>query len=364
MKIYIPILAFGRSGGFRVISQLANYIKSENTEVIFLCFSKNDIFSIPYYPTTSRIIYIDYKGREILKEEENSEVFGYENNSTILNRIRQIIAIKRAINRFTNSEDIILATYSLTAFSVFYSKPNNKKFYYIQAYEPELFKNDLINKIKSLMISKTYNLKLNRIVNSPIYFNYKNLTSNKCVYPGLDSNIFNSNGRSNGNQTIVIGCIGRREESKGIRYVIDAFNILKIKGINCIFKMAVFGNNNMLTDQIIPVQPKNDLELANFYKEIDVLIAPGIIQFGAVHYPVIEAMACGTSVITTCYHPAHPDNAWIVEPNNSLDIANKIEEIILNPEQVKSKALRAEGDILHLEWSKVAKHMKEILESA
>jgi glycosyltransferase involved in cell wall biosynthesis len=366
MKIFLPIIHFGKSGGFRVLSELANNWIDVGHEVAFICYSDCLSFPKPYFPTTAKIIYIDKYGK-VIEKTNNTFVTGFDTKVSPICRIKQLIALLKSINNLSTKKDIILATYSLTAYCVNYSKKNDNKYYYIQAYEPEYFGETILGRIKASFISKTYNFNLQKIVNSPIYYNYKNLTADKCVYPGLDFAIFNNNGKVNklkfNKSKFVIGCIGRKEKVKGTQLVIDAYNILLKNNINCVLKMAVFGCEDLLQDNIEATIPKNDFELAAYYKSIDVLVAPGTSQFGAVHYPVIEAMACGTAVITTAYHPAHPDNAWITPPFSGVGIANQIQSIIENPDLALYKAKKAMTDIKHLSWPSVATEMLKIFQS-
>ncbi|WP_341479706.1 glycosyltransferase [Clostridium algidicarnis] len=60
------------------------------------------------------------------------------------------------------------------------------------------------------------------------------------------------------------------------------------------------------------MHPDGDDNLADYYRNLDILVAPGHIQLGAIHYPVIEAMACNVPVITTGYYPANDENSFIV----------------------------------------------------
>ena len=59
MKILIPSFGFAKSGGFRVLSQFANYWIKLGHEVTFLC-SSNSIE--PYFPTDAEIIWFNDKG--------------------------------------------------------------------------------------------------------------------------------------------------------------------------------------------------------------------------------------------------------------------------------------------------------------
>lgn len=365
MRIILPVISFGRSGGFRVLSQLANYWIVNGHEVFFLCPFEDGLISKPYYPTNAKIIYVNKNGEEI-KQIEGGVVLGYDEEKSFYKRYVQLNSLRKALNKFASPADVILATYSLTSFSVYFSHSSKKKYYYIQAYEPEYFGKNLKGQISSIIVSLSYKLNLKRIVNSPIYFNYKNLNAKENVYPGLDFNVFNTKGKIYksrfGEDPIRIGCIGRLEVSKGTKYVLEAFKYLKKKGIDCELHLAVFGNEDMLVgyNGVNTVTPQNDIELSLYYKSIDVLIAPGLLQHGAVHYPVIESMACGTPVITTGYYPANCDNSWLVMPHSYTAIANQIEKIILNPETAIKKAKKAVNDVKHLEWSIIANQMISI----
>ena len=367
MKIHIPIISFGRSGGFRVLSQLANYWLNAEHEVIFICLSQNGLISKPYYPTNASIVYINNRGNPI-KEPKGVESFNFDQRSPGIRRIKQLNALRKAINKLTNKNDVILATYSLIAFSVRWSKPSKNKYYYIQAYEPEYFDKSVKGLIASQLVSITYLLNLKRIVNSPIYFKYKILSANKCVYPGLDFDIFNSENKvykyDFSSKPIKIGCIGRSEKSKGTKFVLEAYTSLVKDDINCRLIMAEFGNKEMLLNynDVVTITPQNDKELSDFYQNIDVLIAPGLLQLGAVHYPVIEAMACGTSVITTGYHPANTENAWLVTPKSSFEIAEQVKSIMNNPEIAELKAMKAKDDIKNLDWGYLSNQMISIFQ--
>lgn len=358
MKIYIPVLGFGKSGGFRVLSELANHFIAKGYEVTFICVV-SDQLSLPYFPTQSSIIYVDLFGNQITFNDIRKTILF---KRTFL-RLRQLVALSKAINKFTSSEDVILANYSLTAFSVYFSKKSDNKFYYIQAYESEYFSRSLKGIISSFLVKFTYSLDLKRIVNSPIYYSFKNLKAKDCVFPGIDFQIFNSSGkihRRDRNRLLTIGCIGRIEQSKGTIYVLEAYNKLKLLGVNVELNIAVFGNNEQFPNDIKQTYINNDAELAKYYKDLDVLIAPGILQFGAVHYPVIEAMASGTPVITTFYYPACQDTAWLCSPRDSQSIVEELLKIVENPELAVTKSLLAEKTIQHLSWPNVAQSMIDI----
>jgi glycosyltransferase involved in cell wall biosynthesis len=198
----------------------------------------------------------------------------------------------------------------------------------------------------------TYFLPITRVVNADIYRNYKNLKSKYVIPPGLDLDIYYPKDFTNTiKKDFVIGCIGRIEEWKGSNDVTEAVKILHGKGYNVKYKVAF---NPVNYDKFELVKPDGDKNLADFYKSLDILVAPGHIQLGAVHYPVIEAMACKTPVITTGYYPANNENAYIVPVKNPSLIANTIIEIMEDYEKATEKAEIAYKTVSQFDWEIVS----------
>ncbi|MGL4567899.1 MAG: glycosyltransferase, partial [Fusobacteriaceae bacterium] len=109
------------------------------------------------------------------------------------------------------------------------------------------------------------------------------------------------------------------------------------------------------------VKPDGDNNLADYYRSLDVLVAPGHIQLGAIHYPVIEAMACNVPVITTGYYPANEENSFIVPIKSPEKIAEELEKIYYNYEIAYNKAKEAQKNIDEFSWDRVAdKFLKKI----
>jgi glycosyltransferase involved in cell wall biosynthesis len=109
--------------------------------------------------------------------------------------------------------------------------------------------------------------------------------------------------------------------------------------------------------------PRNDDELADFYRSVDLLIAPGTIQLGAPHYPVMEAMACNVPVITTGYLPASEDNALIVPISRPEAIADAVIAATSAPEATAARAARAQTAVAPFAWTEVATRMLALMTS-
>jgi glycosyltransferase involved in cell wall biosynthesis len=161
-------------------------------------------------------------------------------------------------------------------------------------------------------------------------------------------------------ETITIGCIGRSEPEKGTKYVLNAFEVLFNQDDRYELKVA-YGNlpDDWSHERCEVVTPKNDLELAKFYKSLDILIAPGTVQHGAPHYPVLEAMACGIPVVTTGYYGADNTTAWIVENKSSSSIVSAVSAITNDREQTCIKSLKALQFAQQLGWEIVSAKMMQ-----
>lgn len=356
LKILIPSLGFAKAGGFRVLSQFANYWIAQGHEVTFLC-SSNSIQ--PYFPTEANIIWFDDKGQQtdvpVVTKKSPLNVF-----------VKQY-ALYNALNKFAIKSDIILANHSLTALPVSLAKVTAKKFYYIQAYEPDYyaFRNGLIGKFLEKYTGYTYKLKnLIKVVNSPIYYEYKNLKAALFAPCGLDLNTYYPKEKHEAANIIKIGAIGRAEVYKGTTYVLSAFMKLQQTYPNHKFKLYLaFGDKLLESEKIMCPQPQGDEKLAQFYREMDIIIAPGTTQYGAIHYPVIEAMACGIPVITTYYMPATNANAWLVNPHDIDSIITTVAKIIDDQPESQRRAIRAIEDIQQFKWETVSQQMIEYFEN-
>lgn len=338
LKILIPVWGFGRSGGYRVLSELSNNWINEGNEVTFVSFFVSDL---PYYPTQAKIIWINNAGEMV---KNNVDVKNKGNSKT---KIYSLLSLFNYIKKLSKGYDVILANYNITSIPVFFAS-NTNNYYYIQAYEPELCQQMILKFIAWL----TYFLPFKRIVNADIYTKYKNIRANTVIPPGLDLNIYYPKKLEPDNkETLIVGCIGRNEEWKGSEDVGKAIKILHKKGYKIKLKVA-FNPVKYKNHEL--VHPDGDENLAHFYRSLDVLVAPGHIQLGAIHYPVIEAMACNVPVITTGYYPANEHNSFIVPIKSPEDIAKTIELIMKDYSIAISKAEVAKQMINEFDWESVS----------
>ncbi|MDK9356979.1 glycosyltransferase [Lelliottia wanjuensis] len=277
MKIAIPLLGFGRAGGQRVLSRLASELSILGHDVYI--FVPGDGVE-PYYPTSATII-------NTVKKKSRSKIF-----NLLHNYFKLWLAIK------DKDVDVVIANHHLTAYIVALLPNKVQKYYYVQAYEV-VFGYNIISKMLAYF---TYLLPLKKIVNSETILPPPINKFIGVVPAGIDMDIFYP--RDNVSCDIkTIGLVGRKEPHKGTR---DIIQVLCRWGQNknIIVNIAVYLSNSdkaLLDRHGIEYhfyEISNDTQLANFYRLNELVIATGLVEDGAFHYPCAEAMACGCLVIS------------------------------------------------------------------
>lgn len=132
------------------------------------------------------------------------------------------------------------------------------------------------------------------------------------------------------NDFITIALIGSLDtEFKGIKYILSAIDILNSEG----YKIKV----NWVSPTVVSdskynaiISPKQMI-IGNLLRESDIYICAS--QYESFCLPVLEAMSCGTSVITTDNggvrdYVIDKDNALIIKKNNVDDIVEKVKLLI------------------------------------
>lgn len=367
LSILIPVLGFGRAGGYRVLSKLADELISHGCRVAFLapCWSVP-----PYYPTKAEIHWLDATGCDAEHRphiEEDRSMGG-----KIWRVFRQACCLTIGIQRLAGPWDIVLANHSFTAWPVALARTQGSKIYYIQAYEPEFYEpHPGLQKLISKGVSWiSYFLPLYRIANAPIYLHYRSCRARTWIPPGLDLRVFHPNsmeftaGTKQEGIGLTVGCIGRAEPDKGTKEAIEAYRefVKEIPGTHR-FRLANFGVPQEWLDGVPGLEcvtPLNDEELADYYRSINVILALATQQNGAHHYPVLEAMATNVAVITTGYVPADNSNAWIVGSDPAM-AALALVDVYSHPNLVELKCQRAKDAIQCYAWPKVGAKFLKVL---
>jgi glycosyltransferase involved in cell wall biosynthesis len=355
MKILIPVLGFSRAGGARVLAELANEWIKRGHEPVFLV---PDTSQEPYFPTRAPVLWANGRGAVSGTRERKAQAPGRYHLKALYRGLRRIGALHH----------VILANHSLTAWPVFLAACGEaRKFYYVQAYEPEFFTSRRTPKGYALaaLSALSYQLPLTRIVNAPLYLRYRNLRASRMVPPGIDLEVFSPRADARDDPaggSIVLGCIGRVEPEKGTIYALRAFEALARRHARMRLRVAYGGlAPGWSHPRCEVVVPRNDRELAEFYRSLDVLIAVPTVQQGGPHYPVLEAWACGVPVVTTGYMGASERTAWMVRNRDPSSICAAVEEVIADPAARKERIERAAALAREHAWPRIAAQMLEAL---
>lgn len=348
MNILIPILGFEPSGGVRVLTELANSWAKMGHRCAFLVPAGS---VEPYFPVDAEILCSQWRG-----------VSEGKPNPRRPSRVPALLALFLGIRAVNNQFDVVLANHCLTAWAVWLAAAkNNLKFYYIQAYEPEYY-SVFVSPFKHLLARLSYFLPLQQIANANTY-RARGIKPIEVIPPGVDLSIFTPKpavDRLPLNQ-LLIGTVGRKEPFKGTRYAVDAFRILK--RIHPDWKMRVAIGNVEPSESVEIAPIRSDLELAEFYRSIDILLVTCVGQHGAPHYPVIEAMASGTPVVHTGYFPGGPENSYEAAPADPDSVASVVIRA-LNDEHLKGKISAGRNYVAdNLGWASVSRRFIEIFSS-
>lgn len=316
----------------RVLENLANEWTAEGHHVVFAVADS----STPYYPTNADIVNLK------------------AGNSKTVDEIRRLT---RFIGEHINSFDFIIANGYVSTYPVFFStliKNQRKGVYYIQCYETDFhnkISNPIVRSIKKAGTDITYFFPFKKIVNSDIYVNYRHIHTDRVVFPGIDLKLYFPKDPTAFNPVVKIGTIGRTEDWKGTADVCRAMELLKAKGVEFEFYIAF---NDFDTVEHHFVKPDGDGNLAVFYRDMDIVIAACKGQHGAVHYPVIETMAVGSSLICTDYYPANEKNAYKVDESAPGQIVSAVGEILRDRETAVAKRRQGIRDVQQFSWPIVA----------
>lgn len=310
----------------------------------------------PYFPTEAEIVWFNERD-EIVTQPDFS--------SRPLDPIKFIPIMRKAILAVESEFDVLLLNHSLTVWPAITAGVRKKCFYYVQLYEPEVFfaLPSMKMKLLSGLLWATYYVLPKRkcIVNCPMYTHYKNIrTSAPVVPPGINLDLYWKKPFGGFTERLTIGVIGSTAVWKGVKQAVDSVRELLNRGHDVRLKVAYGLHVNDsdlagLEGRIEVVVPKDDRDLAEFYRSVDIMFALASIQHGAPHYPVIESMASGTPVVTTGYYPGDDKTTFLVARNEPAIVADCVENMLQeNVSQISGRLDAAREKVLALSWENVS----------
>jgi glycosyltransferase involved in cell wall biosynthesis len=270
--------------------------------------------------------------------------------------------------------DINVATISYSGYAVSRSQ-KGVPFHYYMHYEPLVREEGYKKKI----IEESYYLPTQKIVNSSwLSEQIKERTGQDVVglvFPAIDHNIFyprKEKPAERKGQKIKIVSLAKYKWWKGLPDALKAIQMVRNRGYDVDFQ--TFGgrfDKNTLPEEVRDIAftfvgSKVNDQLAEFYSDADILISAS--YFESFPLPPIEAMACGTPVVTTVYgtedYAFNRKNALVVEPKKPEEMAEAIIELIEN--EPLYNQLREEGikTAKSFSWEKAADKMEEFFKES
>ncbi len=170
-------------------------------------------------------------------------------------------------------------------------------------------------------------------------------------------------------------CVGRIDRRKNIEAVISAYRATLLAGIACgglviagpddsgsVGVMAQIKREQVPGERIVLTGYVSDDDLHRLYQDAIALVYPSLSEgFGL---PVLEAMSCGTAVITSntsCFPEVAGNAALLVDPLSVPDITDAIRRVLTDAELRASLSALGKQRSLEFTWSKSAERVERAL---
>lgn len=340
MKINFTLLSTSMSGGVRAVFEIANGLSRRGHEVTITSLEGDH----SWFPLETPVIYAktsnSIKSSNPLNKIKNGIDLNYSCVRVLIkkNKIESENDPIKLLTEAIPDCDINVATWFLTAFAVYRSN-KGIPFYFFQDFH-EIVKH--LGQYYTKMFEESLYLPFHIITGSNWLKEWisKNYEKDAVVSGyGIDHDIFypRQNILTNFKGPKIMG-IFRGLEYKGDKDIINALNIVseKIQDINLILvcNKKIFENliqNNTIKFNFTFFKSPDDNKLAELYSSSDLFVFPSHKEgYGL---PPLEAMACGTPVVTTdCLGVKDfiidKHNALLVPPKNPKTIADAVLKVL------------------------------------
>jgi len=187
---------------------------------------------------------------------------------------------------------------------------------------------------------------------------YYNIENVKVIYNGIQIPPHHNYKKEN-----YILYVGRNSPTKNIDRLIKSFINLKQNQKFKEYKLYLVGvDENYTRDDIISLGYVEDEKLDILYKKAKIFFFPSLYEgFG---YPVIEAMARNTAVITSknsSLYEICQDSALYIDPYDINDMTNKLEYLLLNDEVRTDLQKRGQKNVLRFDINNTLKEYDKLL---
>lgn len=166
-------------------------------------------------------------------------------------------------------------------------------------------------------------------------------------------------------------CVSNRKLHKNEPRIIRAFSSANISASTKLLltgcptqELSVLIKQCKLSERVIFIGKVSDEELPSLYKGALCLVFPSLYEgFGL---PVVEAMACGTPVITstiTSLPEVAGDAAILIDPNSDSELRLAIEKIVADDQLRLVLSVKGIEQAQKFRWCNVAEKIKKVLGS-
>jgi glycosyltransferase involved in cell wall biosynthesis len=362
MKINFVTFSHKLTGGTRVIMEVINALSERGHEVRLITFGKPE--DLKWINLQAEVHYLRRSLLQKITGFLYRQAFGFQpwpEEET------------RKILKALAPTDINVGTISYSGFAV-HRAESGVAFHYFMHYEP-LVREDWG---KKKIIEQAYYLPTAKIANSSwLAKQIKDHAGQDVaglVFPAIDHAIFYPRFPKTTltkSKKIRIVSLAKYKWWKGTPDALKAVQLVRDAGYDIEFQM--FGNFDPKT---LPAEVRNidftfvgskkDNGLAEFYSQADILISTSF--FESFPLPQLEAMACGTPVVTTKYgtedYAFDHQNALVVEPKNPEQVAAAIIELIKNPELYKRFSEAGIKTAKNFTWQAAGLQLEKIFEKA
>jgi glycosyltransferase involved in cell wall biosynthesis len=195
------------------------------------------------------------------------------------------------------------------------------------------------------------------------------------IYNGIDVQEFFPDPAKRNPDQFTILCVSRVTPRKGIRFLVQAFNILSARYENA--RLVVVGDGNEkssleqlvqglgIKDKIIFAGPVSHDRVLEYYQKANVFVLPSLNE--GMSNTMLEALACGLPIVATETGGTKElltdnKNGLIIKMKDPDDLAEKIEKLILGHDLEKSMGEESRKLAEQLSWEVVAKGYIDLYE--
>lgn len=268
--------------------------------------------------------------------------------------------------------DVTISTLCMTAYAGFFLSDKTVSLYHMQHYEELFFK----NKYEQLMARNSYSFPLIQISNSKWLQDIiqKNLNKKSFLLnPGIDLSIFKPFKKIEEKyfpkkEWVMVSFFDEARDWKGFDDAVEAVIIarehLNRRGIKLIWKLYGLKypqkEYNTSFEYMGPIFGE---ELAKLYSEADLVLLTS--WYESFPLPPIEAMACGSLVITTQYgtedYVFHKENGLVSLPREIEDIGKNIVYAVENPSECILMVENGLKTVENYTWEERTNCLEEII---